>query len=310
MQGTHGLKHLGLLAVDRTIALISRRFHGQQRNNLEQVILNDVAQAAGAFVKRAAPFHAEILGQRDLHAGHAVAVPDRFEERIGKAEVEDIHDRLLPEIVVDAEDGIFRKHRQRDAIERPRRRQVASERLLDDDARLVGQTRGTESFDHRSEQRGRDGEVMRRAPGIPQRLPKRRERVRVVVITAHIPEQGKQVVKSAPVIDPAGLPDAVRRPFAQLRQAPLRGGNANHRHLENAAPCHRVERRKNHLVGEVAGHAENNQRISRGHAVSGIVHLGTSFPSHRRLPVSRSSPKASASILPTDDGPRGCSCRP
>ena len=55
----------------------------------------DVAQAPGAFVKRAAALDAEILGQRDLHAGHVVAVPDRLEERIGETEIEDIHDRLL-----------------------------------------------------------------------------------------------------------------------------------------------------------------------------------------------------------------------
>jgi hypothetical protein len=61
MQGSHGLKHLGLLTVYGAIALIRRRFHGQQRDDLEQVVLDNVTQAAGAFVKRAAPFHAEIL---------------------------------------------------------------------------------------------------------------------------------------------------------------------------------------------------------------------------------------------------------
>jgi hypothetical protein len=71
-----------------------------------------------------------------------------------------------------------------------------------------------------------------------------RGQVLVTVITAHIAEQAKQVVEGIPVIDLAGLPDAVRRPFAQLRQASLRGGNANHRHVETTVPGHRVERRK------------------------------------------------------------------
>ena len=155
------------------------------------------------------------------------------------------------------------KHRQRDAVELPRRSQVASERLFDDDARLIGQARRAEPFDHRGEQRGRDGEVMRRTPGIAQRLLERFERTRIVVIAAHILEQGKKVVEGVPVIDLAGLPDAVRRLFAQLRQAPFRGGDAHHRHIEHAALGHRVERRKDHLVGEVAGHAEDHQRIGR-----------------------------------------------
>ena len=122
------------------------------------------------FVKRAAVLHAEILGQGDLDAGHVVAVPDRLQERIGEAEIEDIHDRLLPEEVVDAEDGVFREHRPRDAVELPRRGQVAAERLFDDDARMIGQVRSTEPRDHRREERGRDGEVVRRAPSAAQRL--------------------------------------------------------------------------------------------------------------------------------------------
>ena len=65
----------------------------------------------------------------------------------------------------------------RDAIEFPRGGQVASERLFDDDARMVGQVRGAKSFDHRLEERGRDGEVVRRAPGATERLLDRRERL-------------------------------------------------------------------------------------------------------------------------------------
>jgi len=98
------------------IALIGRRFHRQQRDDLEQMVLNDVAQTAGAFVEFAATLHAEILGQRDLYAGHTVAVPDRLQERVGEAEIEDVHDRLFAEIVVDAEDRIFREHRLRNTV--------------------------------------------------------------------------------------------------------------------------------------------------------------------------------------------------
>ena len=54
----------------------------------------------------------------------------------------------------------------RDAVELARRGQVAPERLLDDDARVAGQAGGAEPLDHRREQRGRDGEVVRRAPRI------------------------------------------------------------------------------------------------------------------------------------------------
>jgi len=61
------------------------RFHGKQRDNLKQVVLDDVSQAASGFVKRAARSHPEAFGQGDLNAGHVVSIPDRFKERIGKS---------------------------------------------------------------------------------------------------------------------------------------------------------------------------------------------------------------------------------
>ena len=82
----------------------------------------------------------------------------------------------------------------RDAVELPRRGQVAAERLFDDDARMLGQVRGAEPFDHRLEERGWDGEVVRRAPSAAQRLFDRRERARVVIVPAHVSEQGQKMV--------------------------------------------------------------------------------------------------------------------
>ena len=65
------------------------------------------------------------------------------------------------------------------------------------------------------------------------------------------------------VVDPAGFADAVLGALAQLRQAPLRGGDADHRDVEDAPLRHRIERRKDHLVREVAGDAEQHQRVGR-----------------------------------------------
>ena len=62
------------------------------------------------------PFDAEALGHRDLHVLDVVAVPDRLEERVGEAEVEDVLHRLLAEVVVDAEDALLGE----DAVQRLR----------------------------------------------------------------------------------------------------------------------------------------------------------------------------------------------
>ena len=85
----------------------------------------------------------------------------------------------------------------------PRGCQVASERLFDNNARMRGQVRGTESFDHHLEERGRDSEVVRRPPSATQRALYRRERLRIIIIPAHVLEQGQKMVEGRLVVDPA-----------------------------------------------------------------------------------------------------------
>ena len=41
---------------------VGRRFHSKQSNDLEEMVLDDVAQTAGSFVKCAALPDAEVLG--------------------------------------------------------------------------------------------------------------------------------------------------------------------------------------------------------------------------------------------------------
>ena len=62
---------------------------------------DDVAQRADRVVEVAAILDAEVLGHRDLDALDVVAVPDRLQHRVGEAEVEDLLEAHLPEVVVD-----------------------------------------------------------------------------------------------------------------------------------------------------------------------------------------------------------------
>lgn len=98
------MKDLGLFAVHCTKIPPSGRFHGEESDDLEQMILDYVTQAACGLVKGAALPYAETLREGDLDAGHVVTIPDRLKEGIGKAEIENIHDRFPPEEVIDAED--------------------------------------------------------------------------------------------------------------------------------------------------------------------------------------------------------------
>src|SRR6187401_2159588 len=125
--------------------------------------------------------------------------------------------------MVDTENRIFREHRLCNAIEFPRGGQVATERLLDDHARMFGQARAAQPFDYGCKKRGWDGEVVRRSPRIVQRLLERFERTQGFVIAMHVREPRVKMIEGATVIDAARSLDAVLHAFAQLREIPFRG---------------------------------------------------------------------------------------
>ena len=76
----------------------------QQAEDLQEVVLDDVPDRAGLVEEGAPVGDVELLGHRDLDAGHVLAPPDRLEERVGEPEVEQVLDRLLAQVVVDPED--------------------------------------------------------------------------------------------------------------------------------------------------------------------------------------------------------------
>ena len=68
------------------------------------MVLNDIPDCAGFVVEFAAVLDAEVLRHGDLDGAHVVAIPDRLKNGVGKAGVENVLDRLLPQKMVDAED--------------------------------------------------------------------------------------------------------------------------------------------------------------------------------------------------------------
>src|SRR5712664_3357711 len=109
---------------------------------------------------------------------------------------------------------------------------------------------------------------MRGASGLSQRPLERRIGLRVVVVAGHVLEEGQEATERALVHRGAGLLDAVGDPRPQLRHTPRTGSHSDHWNGEDTPLDHRVERGKDHLMGEVTRQAEQYERIRRCRAVS------------------------------------------
>ena len=106
-------------------------FDGDQREQLQQVILEHIAQNACPIVVAAAMLDIDLFGNRDLDMIDVIAIPDRLENRIGEAEEQDVLDGLFTEIMIDTVDLIFLERLMDDVIERLRRTEIVAEGFLD-----------------------------------------------------------------------------------------------------------------------------------------------------------------------------------
>ena len=129
-----GVEHLRLLVAHGVGVERDGRLHRRQRDELEDVVRHHVAQAPRrARSSRRAARRPTVSADRDLHVVDVAAVPDRLEDAVGEAEDEDVLDRLLAQVVVDAVDLVLVEHargsRRLSARAESRSR---PERLLDD----------------------------------------------------------------------------------------------------------------------------------------------------------------------------------
>src|SRR5207245_8475408 len=115
---------------DRCVIVHVGGFHRYESHALQQVVLHDIANGAGLFVKPPASLETEPFRHRDLHAFHVMAVPHRLQEGVREAEEEEILHRLLAEIMVDAEDARLIEYLMQRRVERPRTREVPPEWLF------------------------------------------------------------------------------------------------------------------------------------------------------------------------------------
>ena len=145
----HRAEDLALLLADRLRLQRRRRLHRGERQHLEEVGHDHVAEGSGGLVEAGPLLEAERLGYVDLDVVDVVAVPDRLEEAVGEAERQDVLRRLLAEEVVDPEDLLLVEHLVQLGVERDGRGEVGAERLLHDDPAALDQAGVAELVDDR-----------------------------------------------------------------------------------------------------------------------------------------------------------------
>ena len=256
----HRAQKLGLFVALRIAARTVRRLHRQQRRHLQQVILHDVAQCADRLVKFSAAFDAELLGHRDLHVRHVVAIPDRLEKRVGEAEIVEVLDRLLAQVMIDAKNHLLAKYLMQRPVQRPRGLEVASERLFDDDARLLGAAHAAERGDDDRKRVGRNRQIVERTRARAERATQRVVGRGIAVIAPDVVEQGSEFRERRVVQQPLLLQTVVHQ-RAERRSVARRARDGDHRNIQVATARHCEQRRIDLLAREIAGAAEQHQCV-------------------------------------------------
>ena len=244
------------------------------------MILEHVAEHAGGVVIAAAAAHLYLLGHGDLHVVDVAAVPDRFEDRVGEPEREDVLHRLLAEVVIDAKHLTFVEYAVQMFVEGPGRGEVGAERLLHDDAagavRLDRHAMAPERRDDRLVELRRGGEVVD-----PRRLRGPFERVQAVGKALKVfrsADVARLVVDGLGELPPRGIVErgalgvlgcglAERRPPLVVGHRRPREADDPRVGRQQAVALQVVERGHEFSAGEVAGRAEDHDRVGHGYSL-------------------------------------------
>ena len=100
----NGVQDFGLLVANFVRIEGDGRLHGRHGEELKEVIGNHVAERAGGFVETTAVFDADGFRGGDLNVIDVIAIPERLDDVVGKAEDHHVLHGLFAEIVVDAVD--------------------------------------------------------------------------------------------------------------------------------------------------------------------------------------------------------------
>jgi len=167
--------------------------------------------------------------------------------------------------VIDAEDALLGKDGVQRRVELLGTGQVATERLLHHDAAALVEAHRSQRLRHGGEHGGWNGHVEDGvlALVLVQRLGQVGPRLRVGVVALDEIESRQQRVDDGRLrVGDAGQ-DGVVRVLAEAFIVPVAASHPDHRHREVAVVFQAVQRREQLALAEVAGGAEQHQRVGR-----------------------------------------------
>ena len=240
------------------------------------MVLEHVARGARPVVEAGAAADADVLGHRDLHGVDELRVPDRFEQRVGEAQRQQVLHRLLAEVVVDAEHVGGGEHAVHELVQGAAGGQVGAERFLDDHPTpaaspvVVGQPGAAHLREHDRERGWGDRQVEGRVAADAVRLLEIVQRggqgvERLVVVERPGYEAGRLGDAGPRLRSPgsAGVrAGRLHREVGELAVVPVATGEPQQREAgrQQTAVAEVVHRRDDLLAGKVAGDAEDDQR--------------------------------------------------
>ena len=170
----HGVQYLDLFIAEQVGLEIGGRFHGNDGQQLEQVILEHVPEHAGLVVVARPPGDRLRLEDCDLDVVDVVSGPDGLKDSVGEPEHKQVLDGFLTQIVVDAEHLVLGENRVDQLIEFLGRRQVGAEGFFDNHPpptiRFAGHARRPQVQDRRSVERRRQCQVIQAVGGLAGRF--------------------------------------------------------------------------------------------------------------------------------------------
>ncbi len=158
-QAAHRAQHVHLPVAQVPLAEGQRWLHGDQAEDLQQVVLDHVLERADVVVVAGPALQGEGLVPDDVHLGDVGAVPDRFHDPVGEPAAEQVLHGGHGQEVVDAEHRLLGEHVGEQPVELLGVPQALPERLLRHDAAAPGQSGLVQGGHGGGEERGRQGQV-------------------------------------------------------------------------------------------------------------------------------------------------------